>query len=76
MWSDPMRSHLFQCGYSLIETSQKKSCELWSNGTEAVTVVLDEKDRALYAVLEDRSMDELNLPQLQAAIREPLSQTA
>lgn len=71
-----MKSYLIQCGYSLIETTEKKSCELWSNGMEAVTLVLDEKDRALYAVLEDRSMDELNFQELQAAIHEPLSQTA
>jgi hypothetical protein len=76
MWSDPMKSYLTRCGYSLIETSQKKSCELWSNGVEAITLVMDEKEKALYAVLEDRSMDELTLQELKAAIHEPLSQTA
>ncbi len=76
MGSDPMKSYLIRCGYSLVEASAKKSCELWSNGMEAVTLVLDEKDSVLYAVLEDRSMEELTLPELQAAVHEPLSQTA
>jgi hypothetical protein len=76
MWSDPMKTHLIRCGFSLVETSNARSCELWSNGLDAVTVVFDEKDRGLYAVLEDRSMDELNLQELQNALQEPLSQTA
>lgn len=76
MWSDPMKSHLFRCGYSLIETSDKRSCELWSNGVEAVTLVIDEKNIAQYAVLEGRSMEEVNLQELQMAISEPLSQIA
>lgn len=76
MGSDPMKSYLSRCGFSLVEASTKKSCELWSNGVEAVTLVLDEKDSAVYAVLEDRSMEELTLLELQATVHEPLSQTA
>jgi hypothetical protein len=71
-----MKSHLALCGYSLIETSDAKTCELWSNGMEAVTVVLDEQDRAMYAVLEDRSMNEVSLQELKAILHEPLSQSA
>jgi hypothetical protein len=74
--SDPMKSHLALCGYSLIETSDAKTCELWSDGMEAVTLVLDDEDRAMYAVLEDRSMNELNLQELKAILHEPYSQIA
>lgn len=76
MHGDPMKAFLAQCGFQNVETTEGKSCELWSNGVEAVTLAIGNDEKAVYAVLEDRSMDELNLSQLMIAMEEPLSQTA
>lgn len=76
MTTDPMRAFLSECGFSLVETTRAKSCELWTNGIEAVTLAVDENNRAYYAVLEDRSLQELNLQELREALLPPLSQTA
>jgi hypothetical protein len=71
-----MKFQLALYGYSLIEASNAKSCELWSNGVEAITLVLDELGRTLYAVREDHSMDELNLQGLSAFLQGSLPLSA
>ncbi len=76
MQGDPMKAYLLQCGFQQVETTEGKSCELWSNGVEAVTLAIGKDEKAMYAVLEDRSMDELNLAGLMTVLEEPLSQTA
>ena len=76
MTSDPMRAFLSECGYSLMETTKAKSCELWTNGVEAVTLAVDENNCAYYAVQEDHSMEELSLQELRRTLMTPLPQTA
>jgi hypothetical protein len=76
MQGDPMKAFLAQSGFRQVEATEGKSCELWSNGVESVTLAIGEDEKSVYAVLEDRSMNELNLSELMLALEEPLSQTA
>lgn len=76
MQGDPMRMFLVHCGYWRVDSTEEGRYELWSNGSEFVSLAIGEQGLAHHAVLEDRFSAELNLEDLLALLEFPFKQVA